>query len=92
MELTKSDKALLASWGFREKDFPQIEEAMKKSKTKYKLGATPISREKAIALLGREVYLSGISRSAFHFSAAREVPSKDVVIKVVYFDSSSLFK
>lgn len=92
MKLTKSDKELLAFWGFREKDFPQIEEAMKKSKTKYTLGATPISREKAIALLGRDMYLSGISRSAFHFSAAREVPSKSVVSKIVYFDSSRLLK
>lgn len=91
MKLSKSDKELLANWGFREKDFPQIEEAMQKSKTKYKLGVTPISRDEAIRVLGRRQYLSGITRSAFHFSAAREVPMSTSG-EVVYFDSSRLFK
>lgn len=91
MKLAESDKELLISWGFAEKDFPQIEEAFQKSKTKYKLGSTPISREKAINLLGRERYLSGISRSAFHFSAAREVPNSTTG-ENIYFDSSALFK
>lgn len=91
MKLTVSDKELLTAWGHPEKDFPQIEEALQKSKTKYKLGAKPISRDKAIALLGRKVYLSGISRSAFHFTAAREVPNSTSG-EVVYFDSSRLFK
>lgn len=31
-----------------------------------------IGRDKAIEVLGRETFLSGISRSAFHASAARE--------------------
>ena len=91
MRLTKSDKELLISWGFAEKDFSQIEEAFYKSKTKYKLGSTPISREEAIRLLGRERYLSGIARSAFHFAAGRDVPNS-MSGEVVYFDSSRLFK
>lgn len=91
MKLTVEDKKLLAQWGHPEKDFHQIEEAMQKSKTKYKLGSTPISCEKAIDLLGRERYLSGIARSAFHFSAAREVPNS-MSGEIVYFDSSRLFK
>ena len=91
MKLTVSDKKLLTNWGHPERDFAQIEEAMQKSKTKYKLGSRHVSREKAIQLLGREIYLSGISRSAFHFTAAREVPNSTSG-EVVYFDSAALFK
>lgn len=89
MKLIESDKKLLKKWGVQEKDFPQIEEAFQKSKTKYELGSVPISRDKAIQVLGRERYLSGIARSAFHFTAAREVPMSG---EVVYFDSSALFR
>lgn len=88
MKLTEKDKALLIEWGYPESDFPQIEEAMKKKNTKYEFECSAISREKAIELLGREEYLSGIARSAFHFTAAREVSNG----KIVYFDSSNLFK
>lgn len=88
MKLTSNDKGMLRKWGFSDQDFAQIEEALQKSKTKYKLGSDPISREEAIVLLGRDVFLSGISRSAFHFTAARETADG----KVVYFDSSRLFR
>lgn len=88
MKLTSADMALLLEWGHPESDFQQIEEAFKKSKTKYKFGDKPISREEAISLLGREQYLSGISRSAFHYTAARETPDG----QFVYFDSSNLFR
>ena len=88
IKLTSADKALLLDWGHSESDFPQIEEAFKKSKTKYKLDATPISREEAISLLGREQYLSGIARSSFHYTACRQTPDG----KFVYFDSSNLFR
>lgn len=91
MKLTESDKKLLTDWGFQEKEFPQIEEAFQKSKTKYKLGSSPISRDKVIHILGREQYLSGIARSAFHFTAARAVPMLKSN-EVVYFDSSALFR
>ena len=94
MKLEKGDKDLLRSWGYSENDFPQIEEAMKKAKTTYELqgkGHDPadrITREEAVRLLGRREYLSGISRSAFHYSAARNTPDG----KTVFFDSSKLFK
>lgn len=88
MKLTSNDKDLLRSWGVSEQDFAQIEKALQKSKTEYTLGSDPISREKAIVLLGRDVFLSGISRSAFHYTAARQT----VDGKVVYFDSYKLFK
>jgi len=47
-----------------------------------------ISREDAIKILGMETYLSGIARSAFHWSACRENEKGDIVS----FDSSKLFE
>lgn len=87
MKLTAEDKQHLIEWGYSERDLPQIEEAIQKNKTIYKMGGTCISREEAIAILGRLDYLSGIARSAFHFSAARTGNDGRVVI----FDSSRLF-
>ena len=48
-----------------------------------------ISAEKASKLLGREAYLSGLSRSAFHWSASRDIGDSG---NTVSFDSSSLFQ
>lgn len=86
MELTQDDKALLLRWGYIECDLAKIEEATQRAI--YKYCGKQISRDKAIRLLGRERYLSGISRSAFHYSAARRTDDG----QVVYFDSSRLFK
>lgn len=85
MKLTKIDKEVLLKWGFQEKDLQQIEEAT--SKTTYELNNEKISCKRAIEILGREEYLSGISRSAFHFSAARNSRKGETVS----FDSSKLF-
>lgn len=87
MKLTKADTEQLLDWGHPERDFPQIEEAMKKSKTKYRLGDKQITREEAISLLGRKQYLAGISRSAFHYTASQCLDDG----QVVYFDSRKLF-
>lgn len=94
MKLTAADKDLLLEWDYEEKYFWQIEEAMKEEYTTYKLygvndeDARVISREEAIKLLGRESYLSGISRSAFHWSALCIAHNKGDVA----FNSSALFK
>ena len=88
MKLTENDKVLLVKWGHSESDFSQIEEAMKKNKTKYRLEGSSVSREEAINLLGHKEYLSGIARSAFHCTAARETPDG----KFIIFDSSNLFR
>lgn len=87
MKLTAEDKQRLIEWGYTESDLPQIEEAMRKSRTTYKMKGRIIQREEAVATLGRLEYLSGIARSAFHFSAARTSLDGRVVI----FDSSRLF-
>lgn len=88
MELSKEDKELLQSWGYEEKDFRQIEEALHGSNTVYKLENRKISRKQAIELLGMCNFLSGTARSAFHWSAVRETADG----KIVYFNSRKLFK
>ena len=110
MKLTETDKKQLKENGYVESDFPQIERAMQKSKTKYSTvniqtgKKETISRERAIEILGRETWLSGISRSAFHWTATRDnmrgyfkPKSADYVVtqmptQIVHFDSSNLFK
>lgn len=86
MKLTAEDKAMLLDMGHPEGDFGQIEEAT--GKTTYKWHGKRICREEALNLLGRRMYLSGIARSAFHFTAVRFTPQNEPV----YFDSSRLFK
>ena len=110
MRLTETDKKQLIENGYTKRDFAQIERAMQKSKTKYSAvniqtgKKETISRERAIEILGRETWLSGISRSAFHGTATRDnlrgyfkPKSADYVVtqmptRIVYFDSSNLFK
>ena len=77
MRLTDSDKECLKAWGYPEQDMKQIEEEGR------------ISAEKASELLGREAYLSGLSRSAFHWSASRDIGDSG---NTVSFDWSSLFQ
>lgn len=86
MKLTKEDKELLKNWGHEERDFNQIEEAT--IKTTYETNRNKITANEALDILGRKVYLSGISRSAFHWSACRQNEKG----QTVYFDSSKLFK
>ena len=86
MKLTSMDKELLKNWGHEDEDCNQIERAT--TKTTYKSDNKKISLDEALKILGRETYLSGISRSAFHFSAYRQ-NEKGVA---VLFDSSKLFR
>lgn len=91
MKLNETDKTILREIGVPDADFQQIEQAA--SKTVYehypKTGVGwKISADKAVNLLGRKEYLSGLSRSAFHWSAMRETKNGDQV----YFDSSRYFE
>lgn len=94
MKLTESDKRYLVNIGHEEKDFAQIEEALSARTTTYELNKVighklrDVSREEAISLLGRNLYLSGIARSAFHGTAIRENEQGDRVL----FDSTKLFR
>ena len=88
MELEKEDRAFLAALGYDEHDLPQIEDALHASRTTYSLDGEPITRAQALHLLGRESYLAGISRSAFHFTAVQSTENG----KTVGFDSYKLFQ
>lgn len=87
MKITKEEKMYLESCGYGRKDLAQIREAIIRDNTTYEMDGVPITREEAIARLGRRDYLSGIARSAFHFTALRIAENG----KVILFDSSRLF-
>lgn len=93
MKLTNKDKAFLKSYGVDESDFSTIESAGRKTKyemfeTNNESIVTTITQKKAIEILGREKYLIGLFRSAFHSSAVRL--NDDDTICVV-FDSSKFW-
>ncbi len=88
MKLTETDKKYILELGHEEEDFKQIEVAMQCRKTRYFIDGIRISRDEVINLIGREAYISGISRSAFHYTAARETANG----KQIIFDSSRLFR
>lgn len=88
MKLTNRDKEILSVWGYSGEDIIQIEEATRK--TVYELnGKERISYQEAIKLIGRKAFLSGICRSAFHWTASRYTKDKN---DFVSFDSSKLFQ
>lgn len=88
VKLSREDQELLRSLDCEERDFPQIERALRKDMTTYKMDNKRISREQAIELLGKRNFLSGISRSAFHCTAVRETADG----RFVLFNSYNLFK
>lgn len=86
MKFTDEDKKMLLSLGYEPEDIPQIEDATVTVKLKTEDGKK-INVDTAIKILGRREFLSGISRSAYHFSASRVSDSG----KKVYFDNSRMF-
>lgn len=90
--LSKEHQAIILNFGYPKKDLEQIEAAL--SKTDFELydqsktEDEKITIDKAIEILGEELFLSGICRSAFHWSATRESKKG----QKVYFNSSRLFK
>lgn len=91
MKLTKADIEQLKAWGFAERDIPQIQDAA--NKTKYEMlcvgGAWKVGVRDVIDEIGRDGWLSGISRSAFHWTATRFNNDKSVRID---FDSSAVWE
>lgn len=93
--LDEADKAWLLQCGYLEDDIPQIEEAIKVSSYTLCEKKAPYREIKALTaheareLLRKEDFLSGIGRSAFHFSATRDCLRGQYI---VMFDSSALFK
>ena len=88
MKITKEEKMYLERCGYGRKDFAQIQEATRRDKTTYEMDGAPITRDEAVTRLGRLDYLSGIARSAFHFTAMRITEDG----KVILFDSSRLLE
>ncbi len=89
MKLTEEDKNMLIQWGYSEEDIPQIKKAIRVSQYYvYEIHQRdiPISLNEALELLGRGKFLSGIARSAFHWSALRENNN----VKIL-FSSKKLF-
>ena len=99
MEFTNDDKKYLLEkiyGGIKQtfdEDLRQIEDAADVTTyTLYKGDKKEgrISRTKAIELCGREKWLSGLSRAAFHWTAMREVKGKEN--EYVGFDARRLFR
>lgn len=86
-KLQKSDKEYLLSIGYLDRDLPQIEEAVGKTIYETEEGKR-VSHKEARRILGTERFLSGIGRSAFHFSSVRDGMDGTKI----YFDSSRLYK
>ena len=94
MKLTNKDKKYLLSIGYTENDFEQISNIAKY--TKYEMFTkedesivTRITQRECIKLLGRNTFLSGLGRTAFHRSAVRY---NDEGTIYVGFDCNNFFK
>lgn len=89
--LLKSDIALLKEIGYSDEDMLQIDKAFRLTtyicEDEDNLKRV-ISASEARILLGTRDFLSGLARSAFHWSSCRYVGEGDYV----YFDSSRLFR
>ena len=86
MRWSNKDTKLLQEWGYSQEDIEQIKYARKfvVLEIKYK----KISIDEAIEILGRENFLSGLSRASFHWTCSR---ANDKGVSV-YFDCSKMFK
>ena len=85
MKLTNKDKKYLLSIGYENDDFSIIEETVRF--IRYELLGIPdirISKDKAIKLLGRELFINGIGRATFHGSAIRRCAENTNI--EVYFE------
>lgn len=93
MRWIKDDTELLKSWGYSQKDIEQIKEARKflvltTQDSSNEDKEIKISKDKAIELLGRETFLSGLARASFHFTSVRSSDEYEDV----FFDCSRMFK
>ena len=79
-KLTRKDMAVLRSWGHDRKEYKQIEVCANICIYTDNNEHT-MSYKDAIEILGREQFLSGISRAAFHWTSYREDHASGV-----YFD------
>lgn len=87
--LTKRDKAYLMKIGYLSCDLPYIERAVGSMKYEYwkRHGEEKIDRERAITLVGKQAWLSGIGRACFHASAVRETKGSHKGRSEVFFEN-----
>ena len=85
--LTRGDVKYLMSLGYEKSDIAQIQKAANSFKTVYDINGKRVTRDEAIKKLGREKFLNGLSRSAFHYSASQNADGIEVG-----FDSSKFFE
>lgn len=85
-KLTKKDKEYLIECGYSTDDFQQIEEFGQNRDMRYYRsfnhtdeGEIRISRVKAIELVGREQFISGLARATFHSTAYRPLNDNEGV-------------
>lgn len=103
MGLQKQDIDILKRWGYPDSDIPQIQEAIKVSTYELYKRLNPnaedldevrsklvrkLTAKEAYRRLGREAFLSGIGRSAFHWDSARDCVNENYFVS---FDSRALF-
>ena len=87
MKLTQEDKATLMSFGHREGDLRQLQEAANKCRYSDENG-NRLYFHQVLERISRHEWLTGISRAAFHWSCGRGEIGKNYVS----FDCSSLFR
>lgn len=82
MELTEKDKQTLSRYGYTGGDMPQIQSAAARCRYEDRDG-NRLTAEETIKRIGREMWLSGLGRAAFHWTCERDG---------VHFDCSVIFK
>ena len=87
MKFTKNHENFLKEIGYKKEDLPQIKRAKRVLKLTDGHGKK-ITNEKAVEILGENDFLSGLARSAFHWTAYRENENGESVL----FDASKLFE
>ena len=92
-KLTKADIELLLNWGYLKDDITDIQYRLPYLRCYLyddKNGSqVRISRKKAIELIGRDDFLSGLGRSAFHWDALRTIEGTNLSVS---FDMSKYFR
>ena len=91
--LSKRDKTYLMKIGYLDSDMPYIEAAVGSMKYEYWKAdkKEKIDQERAITLVGKQAWLSGIGRACFHASAVRVTKGSHKGNYLVYFDNYSAF-
>lgn len=94
MKLTKAQKEYYKSMKWGDDDIKQLESMGKYCKlTLYDNNTDKkikrITQKEAIAILGKETFMSGMERACFHWDASRT--NKNDTLRID-FDNSSMFK